>query len=92
MIRPKPGSGVDFQRYIEHKYHKSVISRINSARNDLNLMQQSKSNKNISPLRKIGLDGTFQSSAERTPVVDRTSEEGINLNTVTENVFKSINK
>ena len=56
-------------------------------------MQQSKSNKNISPLRKIGLDNsTFHSSAERTPVVERSSEEGVTLNTVNENIFKSINK
>lgn len=40
MIRAKPGSGMDFQRYIDHKYHKSVIQRINSARNDLDKLSK----------------------------------------------------
>lgn len=35
MHRNKPGSGIDFQRYVEHKHHKQVIDRIKSAKHDL---------------------------------------------------------
>ena len=43
----------------------------------------------------MGYDTTMNSnfqSAERTPLVERITEEEIPSNTVTENVFKSINK
>jgi len=40
MSRIKTGSGMDFQRYMDHKYHKSVIQRINSARGDLEKMSR----------------------------------------------------
>ena len=51
MIRAKAGSGNDFQKYVDKKYHNSVIQRINSARGDLERMSKSINNRNESPLK-----------------------------------------